>query len=197
MPRPNVEAERREQILEAACVIIAKRGLGDLRVAEVATEAGVSSGTVHYYFDTKKDLVNAAFEYNFANSLERRRWMRESTGDPLNLLREIIDSYLPNRGKSLRAWRVWAELWAEGMRDPALRQVNETLYGQWRDLVTETIAAAQRDGSVREGDPEQLANMLIGMVDGLAMQVLLHAKAMPKAEMRGICANFIDQLLAS
>ncbi|WP_031469233.1 TetR/AcrR family transcriptional regulator [Sciscionella sediminilitoris] len=197
MPRPSVEAERRKQILDAACAMIAKHGLQELRVAEVATAAGLSSGTVHYYFDTKKELVNAAFEYNFANSLERRKWLRRAAGDPLERLREIIESYLPGKGKSLRAWRVWAELWAEGMRDPALRAVNESLYGQWRDLVRDTIAAAQHEGSAREGDPEQLANMLIGMVDGLAMQVLLHARAMPQQRMRETCAAFIDQLVAA
>ncbi|WP_037064374.1 TetR/AcrR family transcriptional regulator [Pseudonocardia acaciae] len=196
MPRPSVEAQRRKQILDAACTVIARRGLQELRLLDVAAVAGVSSGTIHYYFDTKKELVNAAFEYNFRHSLERRRWMQDETRPPLELLGEIVESYLPNRGASLRAWKVWAELWAEGIRDPALRQVNEELYGRWRELVQNAIAAAQRAGTARDGDPELLANMLIGMIDGLAMQVLLRAKAMPLEAMREACRTFIDRLIA-
>ncbi|HEY0573843.1 MAG TPA: TetR/AcrR family transcriptional regulator [Pseudonocardia sp.] len=196
MPRPSVEVERRKQILDAACTVIAKNGLQDLRLLEVAAVAGVSSGTIHYYFDTKKELITAAFEYNFKHSLERRKWLRDETREPLELLGEIVESYLPTRGVSLRAWRVWANLWAEGIRDPALRKINEELYDQWRELVRNTIAAAQRAGTAREGDPELLANMLIGMLDGLAMQVLLHAKAMSLDTMRETCRAFIDELIA-
>lgn len=196
MPRPSVEVERRKQILDAACAVIAKRGRQELRLADVAEVAGVSSGTIHYYFDTKRELVNAAFEYNFRHSLERRRWMRDETREPLELLTEIVESYLPNRGVSLRAWKVWADLWAEGIRDPVLREINEELYGQWRELVRSAIAAAQRAGTARDGDPELLANMLIGMIDGLAMQVLLRAKAMPLESMRDACRTFIDRLIA-
>jgi AcrR family transcriptional regulator len=196
VPRPSVEVERRKQILDAACTVIAKNGLQDLRLLEVAAVAGVSSGTIHYYFDTKKELINAAFEYNFRHSLERRKWLRDETREPLELLGEIVESYLPTRGVSLRAWRVWANLWAEGIRDPALRKVNEELYDQWRELVRNAIAAAQRAGTAREGDPELLANMLIGMLDGLAMQVLLRAKAMPLDTMRETCRAFIDELIA-
>jgi len=191
-----VEAERRKQILDAACSVIAKHGLQQLRLLEVAAVAGVSSGTIHYYFDTKRELVNAAFEYNFRHSLERRKWLRDETREPLELLGEIVESYLPTRGVSLRAWRVWANLWAEGIRDPALRKINEELYDQWRELVRNAIAAAQRAGTAREGDPELLSNMLIGMLDGLAMQVLLRAKAMPLDTMRETCRAFIDELIA-
>jgi len=191
-----VEVERRKQILDAACTVIAKNGLQDLRLLEVAAVAGVSSGTIHYYFDTKKELINAAFEYNFRHSLERRKWLRDETREPLELLGEIVESYLPTRGVSLRAWRVWANLWAEGIRDPALRKINEELYDQWRELVRNAIAAAQRAGTAREGDPELLSNMLIGMLDGLAMQVLLRAKAMPLDTMRETCRAFIDELIA-
>jgi len=191
-----VEVERRKQILDAACTVIAKNGLQDLRLLEVAAVAGVSSGTIHYYFDTKKELINAAFEYNFRHSLERRKWMRDEPLEPLELLGKIVDSYLPTRGVSLRAWRVWANLWAEGIRDPALRKINEELYDQWRELVRNAIAAAQRAGTAREGDPELLSNMLIGMLDGLAMQVLLRAKAMPLDTMRETCRAFIDELIA-
>ncbi|WP_163510676.1 TetR/AcrR family transcriptional regulator [Fodinicola acaciae] len=196
MPRPNVEAERRKQILEAACAVIAKAGLQQLRVSDVAAEAGVSSGTIHYYFDSKKDLVAAAFEYNFAASVRRRRWLRESTVDPLRRLHDIVESYLPTTRKSLQAWRVWAELWAEGARDPALQKVNDELYGQWREVVRDAIEAAQHTGVARPGDPTRLANMLVAMMDGLAVQVLLRSKNMQVATMRATCRAFVDDHLA-
>src|SRR5690606_40934082 len=73
MARPSVEAERREQILRAACEVVSDKGYKALRVTDVAKRAKISTGSVHYYFETKRDLVHAAFEWNFARSLERRK----------------------------------------------------------------------------------------------------------------------------
>jgi AcrR family transcriptional regulator len=196
VPRPSVEAQRREQILEAASAVIAEVGLQGLRLTDVAKLAGVSSGTVTYYFDTKKELVNDAFEFNFANSLRRHQWILESGNPPLDVLRLLVDSYLPDDERSLLAWRVWAELWAEGMRDKSLQEVNERLYGQWRDIIAGLIRAAQDQGVARSGDPVRLSNMLVGMLDGLAVQVLLQSGAMTLAQMRETCRGFIDDVIA-
>lgn len=205
MARPSVEAERREQILAAACTTLAETGLTGLRVSDVAKSAGVSSGTVHYYFTSKKELVNAAFEYNFTNSLQRRQWLMAAenvhaadSDDPIGLLRDIVDSYLPDGDTStLTAWRVWADLWAEGMRDVELQEMNERLYGRWRQLVADVICRAQELGHARDGDPVRMADMLISMIDGLAMQALLHSQHVTNQRMRDLCRAFINHMVNS
>jgi AcrR family transcriptional regulator len=197
MPRPNVEAERREQILLATCAVISEVGLHDLRVADVARRAGVSSGIVHYYFDSKRAVLAAAFEFNFSRSLARRRALLESKRAPLDLLAQLVESYLPGDGETLNAWRVWAELWAEALRDLEFQAVNERVYGEWRQLVVELIVRAQGDGSARPGDPVELADMLIAMIDGLATQVLAHSPQMPAARMRGTLRTFVGTYIAA
>ena len=90
MPRPNVEAERRDQIQRATCAVIAESGIRDLRMTDVAKQAGVSSGTVHYYFESKQALIHAAFEYNFRHSTQRRKDILVTGGDALTLLEREI-----------------------------------------------------------------------------------------------------------
>jgi AcrR family transcriptional regulator len=197
MPRPSVEAQRREQILHAACDVIARSGVAELRMADIAKAAGVSSGMIHYYFDSKHEVVCAAFEYNLTNSLQRHQIQLDFGKDPLATLRDLVDSYLPGDDRSVRAWKVWVALWAEAIRDPELQKVNERLYGRWRDVVTDVISRAQRQSLVRDGDPVQMANMLVGMLDGLAVQVLVHAASLPLSTMRETCRVFIDTVLAA
>lgn len=197
MPRPNVEAERRPQILSAACEVIATVGVPELRLADVAKVAGVSSGTVHYYFETKKDVINAAFAFNLEQSLERRQQLLNSAKGNLAILGDLVESYLPKDEVSRQAWKVWLALWAEASRDEHLQEVNERLYGQWRDVVAGIIEAAQRDGSARAGNPVQLANMLVGMLDGMAVQVLLGSRGLTLAAMRKICKAFIREMIAA
>lgn len=192
MARPSVEAERREQILRATCDVAAERGFRGLRVADVAARAGWSSGTVHYYFPTKRDLIQAAFEYNFEVSLERRRGILESGADPVTRLRRFVDSYLPSNDVTVHAWRVWAELWIEALHDPALRELNDVVYGAWRSKITGIIAEGQRAAVIRDGDPVVFANAIIGLIDGLAIQVILRSKNLTVEDMRRVCATVLD-----
>jgi AcrR family transcriptional regulator len=197
MPRPSVEAERRQQILSAACAVIASAGIPALRLSDVAKEAGVSSGTVHYYFETKREVISAAFEYNLTDSLARRQELLASGKDSLAILHDLVESYLPNDELSVRAWKVWLALWAEGSREPVLQEINDRLYGQWRDVVAGVIGAAQSEGLARPGDSAVQANMLIGMLDGLAVQVVLGSPSMPLSQMRQTCHDFISAVIAA
>lgn len=195
MPRPNVEAERREQILSAACEVIADIGMQSLRLTDVAKRAGVSSGMIHYYFDTKRDLVKAAFELNYERSLQSRRDMLDSAGDdPLSTLRALAISYLPGNEQSTQAWRVWAELWAEGMRDADLQEINARLYGQWRELVHDLIVAGQSAGTVTDGLADEFTDVLIAMIDGMSIQYMMHAPQMSLDVMRSRVLAYIDSL---
>ncbi|MEV4312673.1 TetR/AcrR family transcriptional regulator [Actinocrispum sp. NPDC049592] len=194
MPRPSVEAERKDQILRATCLVIAAQGYVNLRVSDVAQVAGVSGGTVHYYFDSKKELVHAAFEYNFSRSLERRRWILDSPDDPVTRLRYVVESYLPQDAETIEAWKVWAALWAEGIREPQLQDLNERMYGEWRRLVAGIIRDGQATGQLRPGDDVLYANTLIAMIDGMAFQVLLASQNMTVNRMKTTCLAYIDSL---
>src|SRR3954449_8250313 len=55
--------QRLEQILEAACVAILERGFPATRIADIAAAARVSTGTVHYYFATKDEVLIAALTW--------------------------------------------------------------------------------------------------------------------------------------
>ncbi|MCI0688438.1 MAG: TetR family transcriptional regulator [Sporichthyaceae bacterium] len=195
MPRPSVEAQRRAQILQATCEVIAERGFRAVRVADVADRAGTSTGTVHYYFDTKRELIHAAFEHNFAESLQRRSAILASAADPHQRLVEFVDSYLPTSQTTVTAWRVWTELWGEALHTPGLQELNDSVYGEWRRVVAGIIRDGQARNLFRTGDPVGYANALIAMIDGLAIQVLLGSKNMTVARMREVCHSYVQDLL--
>src|SRR5919202_6989643 len=63
--------ERLEQILAAACRAILDRGFPATRIADIARAAGVSTGTVHYYFATKDEVLVAALKWASGRLFER------------------------------------------------------------------------------------------------------------------------------
>ncbi|HLU73032.1 MAG TPA: TetR/AcrR family transcriptional regulator [Nonomuraea sp.] len=196
MARPSVEAERREQILRAACEVVSDKGYKALRVTDVAKRAKISTGSVHYYFETKRDLVHAAFEWNFARSLERRKSILDRHSNARDRLRAFVDSYLPHDDETAAAWRVWAETWVEALHDADLRELNERIYGEWRSVIVEIVRLGQAEGLIREGDPVVLANALVGMIDGLAIQALAGSEHMTIDRMRSVCDHLLETMSA-
>lgn len=194
MPRPSVEAERREQILAAAREVVAERGYKAMRIADVARKSGASTGTVHYYFETKRDLMHAAFEWNFERSQERRAPLLDSTDDPRELLRAFVDSYLPADPVIVQSWHMWVELWGEALHDSDLQELNERVYGEWRRTMAAIIRDGQDTGRFVAGDPVVLANGLVAMIDGLALQVLMGSRSMTLQRMRATLAHAIESL---
>lgn len=195
MARPSVEAERREQILAATREVVAEKGFRAMRVSDVAKRSGASSGTVHYYFETKRDLMQAAFEWNFHASQARRNHLIATEKDPRDRLRAFLDSYLPVDEVVIESWYMWIELWAAALHDPELRKLNETVYGEWRHTVAGIISEGQRQGHFVAGDPTLLANGLVSMVDGLALQVLLGSRDMTLEAMRQVCSQSVQLIL--
>jgi AcrR family transcriptional regulator len=57
LSREQLIEERRNQILDAAARLFARKGYKGATIREIAREAGVAEGTIYNYFDSKHDLL--------------------------------------------------------------------------------------------------------------------------------------------
>ena len=159
--------DRRTQILEAACRVIARDGAHGLRVADVAREAGVSNALVHYYVPTRAELLGEAFDY--AN--ERAEVELQERLDPAAAADERLHAALAAEfgdGRVVReSWALWNELWGAAVHDDSLRPRVELAYGRWLDTIEALVREA---GGAR--DAGRSAERLAALVDGLGAKVL-------------------------
>lgn len=192
-PRPNVEEQRRRQILEAACEAIAERGFAAVRISDVAAKATTSTGTVHYYFQDRRDVLRQALRFAFEQSMSRQLAELERLRRPRRRLLRLIELNLPDDGEVSQEWIVWMEFWLEALHHPEMRPVNEELYGRWFKVVADIIVAGQEAGDFRQdADADDLANRFVALMDGLAIQVLLHSQQMTVAKMRRVLGDFVE-----
>jgi AcrR family transcriptional regulator len=195
-PRPNVEEQRRREILQAACGAISERGFAAVRISDIAARTGTSTGTVHYYFANKQDVLHQALRYAFEQSLARQMTEMLEFPSARDRLIRLIELNLPDEEEVREEWIVWMEFWIEALHRPEMRPVNEELYGHWRKIVSDVIASGQTTGEFATVfDPADVANEFVALMDGLAIQVLLHSKDMTVEDMRRICTNFVDSKL--
>src|SRR5712691_3822446 len=56
---PKLPSDSRAKILEAAFAVLSRDGYENVSIKDIAEEAGVAQGLVHYYFKSKQQLVLA------------------------------------------------------------------------------------------------------------------------------------------
>jgi AcrR family transcriptional regulator len=169
--RRKVEV-RREEILDAAAAEVTRRGFARTRVADVASALGVSTALVFYHFGTKEQLFAAALEHAVNQDLERLDSTVEKAKGPADAVRRILALYSPQG--SAEGWTVWVDAWAESLREPEMRATSRRLDVRWKDVLAEQIQLGVAEGVFDCPDPDAAAWRLSALLDGLAVQVLVH-----------------------
>src|SRR6476646_9541051 len=60
---PKLKDENKVKDIHAAALsILLKTGFSGLKMAEVAAEAGIATGTLYIYYKSKEELINAVFK---------------------------------------------------------------------------------------------------------------------------------------
>ena len=184
--QPVTAQERRDQILEAATVLIARRGYHNVRVSDIARYCGTSTATVHYHFPSKEAALHAALEYyaqRFRAQLDEEFSRASSARDKL---RRLVEVQLPLSADDIDEWSVWIQFWTQAMLEPELQAAQQRIYSGWYQVVVELLHECQSEGLAPEADVEALADRFTAMVDGLAIQILAHSTEMRPDRMRAL-----------
>ncbi|MGI5502200.1 TetR/AcrR family transcriptional regulator [Lentzea sp. CA-135723] len=166
MPKQVNHDERRRQIGDAVCRLIANRGLDAVSLRHVAAEAEVSMGRVQHYFASKDELLMFAFELISDRVAGRLGAVRSD--DPAAHLRAILLELLPLSAEARAEAPVLAAFLAHAVVEPRLGEPLRSGSGEMVAWLAGMITAA--GGSA---DAEQDAMALLAFVDGLMLQVLI------------------------
>lgn len=84
------DADKHQQIIEAAVRVFARNGYYNSRVSDIAKEAGIASGTIYLYFRTKDDILVTLFREKMADFVAYLRKAIASEVDVVAKLRRLI-----------------------------------------------------------------------------------------------------------
>jgi AcrR family transcriptional regulator len=196
-PKVGMGPVRREQIVRATVRCLARDGYTRLTMKKVAREAGVSQGILHYYFADKHAILTATLDA-VSRDLDRRVAAAQSrTGrDPAARLRALVRACLEVAVGRPEFWVVFVEFWGEMMHDRRLREVNADVYDRTRRLIARLIAEGIRAGRFRPVNPARAAAVVLGLVDGVSLQLTFDPKAFDVAEAARFCDDALGRYLA-
>jgi AcrR family transcriptional regulator len=170
-----VADQRRDQMLAAAATLIAERGFGDTRIADVAQRVGASPALVIYYFGTKDSLLTEALRWSERSFYAATEEMLRTTPTIRRRLETLVEWTLVSdvQASLTSDWGLWFDLWAQAFRKPEVKKDRAELDAQWRDLIARVVRSAIDDGEIDDIDVDSFSIMWASLLDGLVVQVAL------------------------
>lgn len=180
--------ERRREILEAATRVFARKGYSGTRIEDIAREAGVAQGTVYLYFGSRGEILVTAFEAFAEEMLAGVRAVLEVDEPALSRLRSVVRAVLSSTEAEPELSRVVLDFWSAGAFGRGGSEGKPGIdfgevYAEYRGLFGELLDEARREGSVRADLPEDAPAVIVGAIEGVALQWIVDPGAMSPLEM--------------
>ena len=190
------QKEVHDRILDAALEAIAQHKISGTRVRLIADQAGISHGHLHYYFDSKKelmlDLLDNIIE-TFHSSREEALENTEFEGiDRLNVFfqqkkESIIQKKIPV---------TLFDFWVQGTIDETIRKKMQSSYISWSADIKELLGEAAAKGTVSKKYIDILPYLMISIMDGAAIQYILNEESFDLDSYFELSGDIIQQLLS-
>ncbi|QBX56110.1 TetR/AcrR family transcriptional regulator [Nocardioides seonyuensis] len=164
-------SRRRERtralLIEAAEQLMSQRAPEEIRIEDVAAQAGISPASVYVHFGTKDALMAAVTERLLAVATESLRSAYAAQTSPLERFAGVGAAYLR---LLLDHPAVVKYLTVTGERGPRTAVETEVVerFSRLRGEFEESIRAAVEAGAIRRVDPELMSYFLFGAWNGVA-----------------------------
>ncbi len=195
--QPGEEPGRRGQIIRAAVTVLGRIGYSESSIKQIALEAGVAPGLVHYYFTSKEELLVAV-----VHDLEREMvadWQCAVVGidDPLERIVAALDHTAVRCSEHPEFFRLLFDLYVVGLNNPAIRERCAELWTRFVDdieaEVRQVLGRLPASGNV---PPRELAEAIGGAIDGIALAGLVR-EASPVAVFDALKAMLLSLVVTA
>jgi AcrR family transcriptional regulator len=173
------KAERRQQILNHARDVFAKRGYHAAKIDDIVAAAGVARGTFYLYFEDKRGIFEEIVDRVLA-----RIGMTIETVDPHDPNRSVADQVRENIRRIvgiLLEDRATTKIFlsdAIGV-DPLFDRKLQSFYDELATLLQSSLEDGQALGIVVEGDAKLYSYLTLGALKELLYQVVLRGWEQP------------------
>jgi AcrR family transcriptional regulator len=162
-------ADRRQALVHAAYLRLARDGFEGLRTRDVAADAGVNIATLHYYYPTKEALIRAVI----GEVIGRFTATLPAEGSAGQRLRAHLDGLQRLIKEDHQLWAVMGELVLRTPRDPDLAQIFRATDQFWHRTLLQLLADSIEEHAIAaDVDPEPTATLLMSVIRGLSLPTM-------------------------
>jgi len=175
--------ERRAQLIAATSEAIARDGLANVTLRSIAGSAGWTTGIVTHYFADKRSLLMATFEHRADRA---RHQIDDAVAHGASLLDAAIAT-LPLDAESMLDWRVSVAYIGASIGDEEMAMLHSRRVDSFAATLRTALVEEQRAGRLPPHlDQTTEADRLLVVINGIAIQAVLHANHYTPTRQRAI-----------
>lgn len=190
MGRPKNQTARREALVDAAGRAIAVRGLDGLRIKDIAAEAGMSAGSVLYYYPELDELVLEVHRGAVERYLGARHARTDAADGPVERLRALIAGGLPDSPANATHSLLY-ELHRRADRSAGHAALMGSLFAREVALYERVLEVGAAGGAFVLTEPAaDLARNLVALEDGYGLHIVSRNHQLTPDEARRLILGY-------
>ncbi|RMF59407.1 MAG: TetR/AcrR family transcriptional regulator [Calditrichaeota bacterium] len=164
--------DKRVRILKAAISVFARTGFYNAKVADIARQAGVASGTIYLYFKNKDEILISIFEEEMEKYISEVSKEVAGQADVMAQIRTFIKKHLYFVKKNPKLAQVFQlEL---RQSNKFIKEYTGTKLREYLNIVGGLIEEGQKQGKISsEFHPGLLKRAIFGALDEIATHWVL------------------------
>ncbi|WP_018759326.1 TetR/AcrR family transcriptional regulator [Paenibacillus terrigena] len=158
--------ERREQIIQAAIKVFARRGIIGTKMSMIAAEAGVSHGLVYHYFATKDELFTLLIQGAIEVSISSIEGLYDVSGSPTDKIK-LLTEHILDPGNTPFFMLIYQANHSDGVPEKVIELMQQYPLQAYIERLVPIFREGQQAGEIVEGDLEELVGNYFTILSGI------------------------------
>ena len=187
--------QRRQQLIDATMKCIARKGMGNTTLGDVAGEAGLSQGIVNLHFKSKDNLLAETLRYLADEYTSHFNKAYEKSGPgPADKLLALVELDLRPSICDRRKVAVWFAFWGEVQSRPTYRKICDERDQYYDDTIERLAAEIIAEGDYQHITAESVAIVLNSMTNGLWLSFLISPRTFDRQKARDALLGYLSSV---
>lgn len=187
---------RRAQLTRAAYKVVGQKGYYDFTIRDIAREAGLSTGLVHYYFKNKEDLLlNLLKEIN-RNMLIILNKAIVTSDDPKEKLNIFMNQAFNLVKDEKDYFYIVIDFWTQVNKNDRMKRANTKLFKSYRDEISKILKEGIEKGVFMKMDVDYTSAVIISIIQGMIIQFVIDTNAFNYEEYTKKVMKHVNDLVA-
>ena len=143
------QRDRKSELVEIAYRLIAQNRLEGFRIRQVALQAGIDNGTLHYHFPTKEALILGVVDYLMEDLRKNRAVCQDAEQTALDELRSEFEDIRLRLHRTPEQFIVLSDLAVRSWRDPVVAKIFKKLDDGWHAHLVAMLERGIQQGIFR------------------------------------------------
>jgi AcrR family transcriptional regulator len=169
---PIAAEEMPGKLAAAAFELFSQRGIGRVRMDDIATGAGVTKGSLYWHYQSKNEVIHAACRHYYDTWRSQMDRETAKTADPVARLERAIRSSVRTCLIDQANRTFTLELFTLSLHDTEIRKGWRSFFDSVKAFYIALLTDAMAGGGIATSDPETAVDLMLAAMEGYKLRAL-------------------------